>query len=321
MSEHTSTAACQPRRSTTPRTCWNRPGSKPASCSPTGVTATPTWRHTVGSAHERDAAHRAISRAVADKAAASPWPPWWTDTVEPMLRLLPDTGILVGQRRQLVEGFTAHMVPAGMDRFAAAGMAATWWEQTFHELQTAANRGWKAVIEAWLTTAEASQDDKKAPNLTDQTAIKILAAPQLAKLSNLATEHTRLNTEIKTIGASKDHNQPNQDILSPTEIKKLKSARTKTKKQLKTIEASLLAAARQTLDTMAPADAPVQAIGVLRTRIEKLVTDHYATIERSVLAWHDNLTDKYGDTLRDLETHRDNAATHLEQHLEELGYG
>ena len=279
------------------------------------------WRPTVGSAHERDAAHRAISRAVADKAASSLWPPWWTDTVEPILRLLPDTGILVGQRRQLVEGFTAHMVPAGMDRFAAAGMTATWWEQTFHELQTAANRGWKAVIEAWLTTAEASQDDKKAPNLTDQTAIKLLAAPQLAKIANLATEHTRLNTEIKTIGASKDHNQPNQDILSPTEIKKLKSARTKTKKQLKTIEASLLAAARQTLDAMPPADAPVQAIGVLRTRIEKLVTDHYATIERSVLAWHDNLTDKYGDTLRDLETHRDNAATHLEQHLKELGYG
>ena len=239
-----------------------------------------------------------------------------------MLRLLPDTGILVGQRRQLVGDFTAHMVPAGMDRFAAAGMAATWWEQTFHELQTAANRGWKAVIEAWLTTAEASKDDKKAPNLTDQTAIKLLAAPQLAERTNLAAEHTRLDAEIKTAEASNNENdQPNEDVLGPAEIKKLKSARTKTKKQLKTIDASLLTAARQTLDAMPPSDAPAQAIGVLRDRIEKLVTDHFATIERSILAWHDNLADKYGVTLRDLETQRDNAATRLEEHLKELGYG
>ena len=92
-----------------------------------------------------------------------------------MLRALPDSGILVGQRQQLVEDFTAHMAPAGMDRFTAAGMAATWWEESFHELETAANRGWKAVINAWLTTAEASADDKNAPDLADQIAIKLLA--------------------------------------------------------------------------------------------------------------------------------------------------
>ena len=273
------------------------------------------WHHTVGSAHERDAAHRAISRAVAHKAAASPWPHWWANTVEPMLRLLPDNGILVGQRHRLVEDFTTHMVPAGMDRFAAAGMAATWWEQTFHELQTAANRGWKAVIDAWLTTAEASKDDKKAPSLTDQTAIKLLAAPQLAKRTKLAAEHTRLDTEIKTAEASN-----NKDALNPAEIKKLKSARTKTKKQLKAIDASLLATARQALDAMAPSEAPTQAVSVLRGRIGKLVANHYATTERNTLNWYNNLTNKYSSTLRDLETQRDNAASRLEEHLKALGY-
>ena len=265
--------------------------------------------------------HRAISSAVGRRTAASPWPRWWANTVEPMLLRLPDTGILVGQRHQLVEDFTDHLVPAGMDRFAAAGMAATWWEQTFHELQTAANRGWKAVIDAWLTTAEASKDDKKGPNLTDQTAIKLLAAPQLAKRTNLATEHARFDTQIKTIEASNNEDsQPNKDALSPAEIKKLKSARAKTKKQLKAIDASLLTTARQTLDAMAPTESPTQAIGVLRDRIEKLVTDHYATIERSTLTWHNNLVSKYGNTLRDLETERDAAATRLDGHLKELGY-
>ncbi len=274
------------------------------------------WCHAANTQAGRDDAHRAISGAVADKAAASPWPRWWADTVESMLRLLPHNGILVGQRHHLVEDFAARMVQAGMDRFAAAGMAATWWEQTFHELQTAANRGWKEVIEAWLTTAEASKDDKRAPSLTDQTAIKLLAAPQLAKRSTLAARHARLDTEIRSAEASN-----NEDTPSPAEIKEKKSVRTKTKKQLKAIEASLLTTARQTLDTMALTDAPAQAFGVLRSRMKQLITDHFATIERDTLAWYDNLADKYGTTLKDFEEKRDAATTRLDLHFKELGYG
>ncbi len=276
------------------------------------------WCQPVNSLDGRDAAHCVISRAVAAKAAISPWPRWWANTVEPMLRQLPDAGILVGQRDQLVKDFTAHMVPAGMDRFSAAGMAATWWEQTFHELQTAANRGWKAVIEAWLTTAEASKDDKKAPNIVDQTAIKLLAAAQLAKRADLAAEHTLLDTEIKT--ANNRNSGRGNAALSPAEIKTLKSARAKIKRQLKVIDASLLTTATQTLRTMKAADAPTHAIGALCNRIEKLVTDHFATIENNTLAWYNNLANKYAVPLHELETQRDNAVARLEQHLKELGY-
>ena len=270
------------------------------------------WRHTVRSAHERDAAYRAIIHAVNERAAASPWPQWWANTVEPMLRLLPDHGIRVGQRRQLVKDFTAHMVAAGVDRFAAAGMAATWWEESFYELETAANRGWKAVIDAWLTTTEASKDDKKAPNLADQTVIKLLAGRQLALRTDLAADHARLDTEIKA---------PRDYALTPAEMKKLKSVRAKVKKNLNVIDASLLATARQTLDAMPPVDAPTQAIGVLRSRIEKHVADHITTIERTTLTWYNNLANKYGTTLRQLEDERDTATARLNQHLKELGYG
>ena len=62
-----------------------------------------------------------------------------------MLLALPDRASLAGLRRQLVEDFTANMAAVGMDRFDAAGIAATWWEDSVHELQTAVSRGWKAV--------------------------------------------------------------------------------------------------------------------------------------------------------------------------------
>ena len=277
--------------------------------------------HEVTSADGREAAHRAISHAVSERAAASPWPHWWANTVEPMLRVLPDSGNLVGQRQRLVEDFTAHMAPAGMDRFAAAGMAATWSEESFYELQTAANRGWKAVIDAWLTTSEASADDKNAPDLADQTAIRLLAGPELAARADLAAVHVRLDAEIKGADASDDeHNEPDDDALSPAEMKRLKSARTRARKNLKALDASLLAVARRTLDAMPPAEALPQASDVLRSRIEKLVADHFAKIERSTLAWYDDVVSKYGTTLRDLEAERDAAAARLEKHLKELGY-
>ena len=280
------------------------------------------WCHNVASRKGREAAHRTIGYGVSQRAAASPWPQWWDDTVEPMLLLLPGQRSLFGLRQQVVENFTAHMTAAGMDRFDAAGMAATWWEESVHELQTAANRSWKAVIEAWLTTTEAGQDDKTAPDLADQTAIKLLARPQLTSRAELAAALTSLDTEIKAAEASDDEDdEPGDDTASVAEVKKMKSARTKAKKTLKAIDASLLATARQTLDAVLEADASAQAIGVLRARIEKQAIDHFAAIERDAIAWYDNLVYKYGTTLRDLEAERETAAARLEKHLMGLGYG
>ena len=214
------------------------------------------------------------------------------------------------------------MAPASMDRFTAAGIAATWWEQSFYELQTAANRGWKTVIDAWLTTTEASKDDKKAPNLADQTVIKLLAAPQLAQRTVLAAEHARLDTEIKTAEASNDEEDQPDNAPTPTEIKKLKSARTKTKKNLKAIDASLLAVARQTLNAMPPVDAPTQAIGVLRSRIREA----RSRPQRHHRTQHPHLVRQPHQQVRhqpsaNLEAERDAAAARLDQHLKELGYG
>ncbi len=278
------------------------------------------WRYTRTFTNGGDAAHRIISQAVARQAAASPWPQWWANTVEPMLRQLPDNGLRVGQRRQLVKDFTSRMVAAGADRFAAAGMAATWWEESFYELQTAASRGWKAVIDAWLTTTEAGRGDKNASNLADQTVIQLLAKSQLAERTVLAAEHARLNAEIRVAECSGDEDHESGVAPTQTAIGELKSARAKAKKKLRAVDASLLNTARQAFDAMSPADAPRKAIGALRGRIEKLVSDHFTSMEFSVLAWYDNLVDKYGTTLRQLETERGEAAARLEEHLIALRY-
>ena len=280
------------------------------------------WRHNIASPDGREAAHGAISYAVAQRAAVSPWPQWWADTVEPMLRDLPGLASLTGLRRRLVEEFSAHMAAAGMDRFDATGIAATWWEDSVHELQTAASRGWKAVLEAWLTTAEASQDDKNAPDLADQIAVKLLAGPKLTSRAELVVALATLDGKIKTADVSGgDEDEPHEDTPTSADIKKMKSERTKAKKSLKAIDMSLLAAACESLAAMSEADAPDEVIGVFHKRIETLVAEHFTGIDRSTLYWYDGLVSKYGTALRDLDTQRDAAAARLDRHLERLGYG
>lgn len=262
-----------------------------------------------------------IKGAVAERAASNPWHQWWAVSAESMLREMPGLAGLAGLRRQFVEGFTAAMSAAGMDRFDAAGIAATWWEDGVHELQTAVSRGYKAVIEAWLTTAEASRDDKNAPEVADQIAVKLLAGSSLAERAALAAALAGLDSEIRATETDGDDEDDPDDTPEPLDVKKLKSERTKVKKSLKSIDASLLETARQSLAAMSDADAPDEVIGVFQTRIEALVIAYFADIERTALAWYDNLVVKYGTSLRDLESQRDTAAARLDTHLKELGYG
>ena len=125
-------------------------------------------------------AHEVIRVAVEGLLGRSPWVRWWDVTAMQAIEAIPNTATLVGLRRSLVQSFVATMEPSGIDRFVSAGIAATWWEDSTFDLKAAASRGWKAVLEGWLTTAEASQDDKNAPDLAETLAIRVLAGERLA---------------------------------------------------------------------------------------------------------------------------------------------
>lgn len=249
---------------------------------------------------------------------------WWLEDARPALLALPETGTLVGLRADLVGAFVAQLQPDGIDRHAASGMAATWWEDSVFDLKAAASRGWTAVLEGWLTTTKAVQDGTNAPDLADQTAIRLLAADELERRGELAAEVARIDAEVKAAESAGDEDEErdaeNEEVISPTDLKKLKSARTKAKKDLKAVDAGLFAASRSALESLSAEETTNLVTGDLRGRIEQLVGSHYSAIEREVTAWHEGLAAKYGVTLRHLETTRDEAASRLNKHLQELGY-
>ena len=282
------------------------------------------WNHNLHEPAGREAARDAIRHAVATQNIGAGLDTWWRDVAQPALLALPGIGTLVGLRSNMVDAFVAHLQPEGIDRFAAAGIAATWWEDSVFDLQAAASRGWKAVLEGWLTTAEATQDDKSTSDLAGQTAIRLLAGDALDQRIELSAEAARFDDEIKATEPSDDEDAEDaepENAISPDELKKLRASRAKVRKDLKTIDAGLLASASSALAGMSAAAATDVVTGELRSRIQRLLVDHYAGIERQVIAWHDKLANKYSVTLRQLEATRDEAAAHLDKHLRELGYG
>lgn len=281
------------------------------------------WHRDPQTDTNRSAAHALISEAVVAANTREGLDKWWDTTASPALLDIAEAGTLVGLRHELVDSFVTYLEPEGIDQYTAAGMAATWWEDAFFDLKTAASRGWPAVLEGWLTTAEASEDDKNAPDLADQPAIQLLVGELLDQRRELAAEAARLDTEIKaneTSEGDEAEDPESDDMLSPDEIKKLKAARTKAKKTLKAIDTSLLEAARTALASMDDAKATAVVISDLHHRIARLVDQHYTSIERRITAWYDNLADKYGTTYHQLEAERDDAASRLTEHLRGLGY-
>jgi len=279
------------------------------------------WKHDTQTPVGREAAREAIRHAVAQQNAEAGLDKWWHEAARPALLSLPEQGTLVGLRADLVDAFVAYLLPEGIDRFAAAGMAATWWEDCVFDLQAAASRGWKAVLDGWLTSAEATQDDKNAPDLADQTAMRILAGDALGRCRELAAEAARLDAEIKEAeSAEGDDDGDSEDATSPEELKRLRAGRSRAKKELKTVEAGLLTTARSALARMNGESAIDVVVGELRSRIEQLLGDHFASIELQVVGWHGHLADKYGTTLWHLEAARDDASARLDKFLQELGY-
>lgn len=279
------------------------------------------WCHNVASPRGRETAHRVINYAVSKRAAQNPWTLWWEETVVPMLQELPERGHLFGQRQLLIDDFTTRMVSEGIDRFAAAGMVATWWEDCFYELETAANRGWKAVVEGWLITAEASQSDKNGPDLVDQTAIKLLAVTHLDERDSLVAEYARLDAEIKSAESIDEDDDEIERQLSPAKIRALKSACARAKKRVRAIDDSLLSTARQVFDAMPSNEAFAHVNIVLCGQIEEIIADYFVDTERRLSSWYDNLVHKYSTPLIQLLEERDSVTIRLDKRFRRLGYG
>jgi type I restriction enzyme M protein len=268
-----------------------------------------------------------VQAAVREAALRAEFERLWGDAAKRILDLA-DGGTMVGLRSDLIEMFQRPLADIGpLDRYQTAGIVARWWDGHVYDLQTLGTRGIDGLVDAWLTTAAASQDDKNAPALSDQPIIIALVPGLLDKREELAAKAGELDTTIRAAGVTADsveeeegEAEPDSDVLTEEELKELKAARTAARKQLKQLDALLLdeaVVARKPLDAAAVEGL---VLGILHdqmiTELHRHITAHGRHLAEAFQGWHQ----KYASNLRELETARDSAAEQLDIFLRDLGY-
>ena len=230
----------------------------------------------------------------------------WEDASKRILDLA-DGGTLVGLRSHLIDLFQQPLTDIGpLDRFQTAGIVARWWDDHVYDLQTLDTRGIDGLIDAWLTTAAASEDDKNAPALTDQPIIAALVPHLLAEREELASSVAGLDATIRAAETTGDEDEgaegsdPDEDALSEEALKRLRSERTAARKQLRKVDGRLLDEATTGRQALTPEAGEALVLGILYNRLTTALDRHVAAQQQHLIETYRRWHDKYAITLRDL---------------------
>jgi type I restriction enzyme M protein len=249
---------------------------------------------------------------------------WWK-TEAPHFDGLKSAADLVDLRKQLLGTFETALRPAGLlDRFAVSGSVAAWWGDSLPDLKSLATLGYKGLVAAWVATVlDALEEDKAKIDPLDHKAARALLPEYLDGLATLEAHAAEIDAIIKAATApddEEDNVEPDEEALSPAELKQLRAKLTAAKKQLKTQLASFaqhLTAASETLTGPAARELVLDA---LQRDLLAEANDRVVRHRRLVIDAFETWWDKYRTPLSFLEAERDAAAAKLASFLKELGY-
>lgn len=248
---------------------------------------------------------------------------WWK-TQEHRFGELHAASDLVDLRKQLMSSFEESLRGIELlDHFAVLGIIAAWWGEALPDLKTLAALGYKGLIDAWVSTVlDALEQEKAKVDPLDHKVARALLPDYLESLASLEVEVSELDSTIKAATASddEDESESEEKLLSPAEVKKLKSRLTATKKQLKVQKAAFanqLAAASEALDESAARQIVLASCErhILAEAAERICRHRRAVLDAFETWW-----DKYRVPLSTLEAGRNSATSKLAGFLKELGY-
>lgn len=264
----------------------------------------------------------AVKGAVREQQLRDAFAAWWEHAAARIVALA-DGGTLNGLRHELISSFDQAVQPVGLlDRFQAAGLVARWWDDVTFDLQTIATRGIAGVVDGWLVTAAAAQEERNAVALADQPIIAALV-PELFRQrdEHLATV-AELDALVRTAepGDEEGDADSGEPSLSPADLKMAKTQRAAYRKKLKNLDAGLLDAASATRAALDEGQLQALVLKILQARLAAGIDRRVITHRQRLVDHYTNWHDKYAVTLRELESQRDQAAAKLDQYLKELGY-
>lgn len=248
---------------------------------------------------------------------------WWKSQ-ETRLDKLQSASDLVELRREIMETFRGALGTTPLfDHFAVDGIIASWWGISLPDLKALATLGYRGLIEAWTATVlDALEEEKAKVNPLEHKVAPALMPDYLDQLAALEAEVAELDSTIKSATTSDDDegDETGADTLSPTDVKKLKSGLTATKKKLKAekgVFGQRLEEASEALDDSSARQIVLDALEAdLLAEAQDRITRHRRAIIVALETWWD----KYQTPLTTLEAERDDAAAKLADLLRGLGY-
>jgi type I restriction enzyme M protein len=253
---------------------------------------------------------------------------WWKSNAKLLIEL-PATRALMAARAALLEGFVAALTPVGLlDRFAVAGVIASWWDESQFDFRALVAGGFSGVIDSWvITITTVLEEDGARGGPLDHRFVRVLLPEYLTDISDAEARRVELDAAVKTATASTDDSDDDTvgsdeaSPLSPAALAALKKELTAAKKAAKAVEhefVSKLAAARARLSA---GQEEALVLAVAHSGLGDHLDAYIVRDRQRVAAALESLWDKYATPLNTLEGDRDTSRTSLYGFLQELGYG
>ncbi|WP_280303349.1 type I restriction-modification system subunit M [Nocardia abscessus] len=264
---------------------------------------------------------------------------WWDEYVK-LLVELPDTRLLMALRQDLLGSFAIALSDFDMlDEFTPAGIIASWWGGTKHELEALADGGFERVIDGWVTTIEAmlapdeEPDGKKKPKSAAERRkalghelVPYVIPGFLQQLEQAEAAYAEADAAYKAAQAKsaatddEDEDEPGEEAVDDRELQTLKKARTDAQRKRTKMEKQFLAELQFAMEAMSSGQKRDCVLTILRqdlaARLEKSISAQRRALITCFTAWSEN----YAKSLDQLQFKRDSASEFLEARLKELGY-
>jgi len=135
---------------------------------------------------------------------------WW-EKHEGHIAGLHHQKALRGIRGELIDSFTDALVPVGiLDRFKAAGMLASWWNDLKYDFKTLMAQGFEGLIDSWVNSLEANLEDEKENgrgqkfNPTEEPFVVKLMPEYIQELETVQERISELEAEKEVFESGED---------------------------------------------------------------------------------------------------------------------
>ena len=254
---------------------------------------------------------------------------WWTATATPQLQRLTERRDLTATRQVLMATFSPAIGRVGLlDVEKANGVIATWWQETQFDMRTLAARGYRGLVDSWVSTVMAVLEDENSgayerTTAMDHAVLRLLVGSYMKGLAAKQRDLLELEGRIEQAHAAStsEDDADEEDIETARRLLgQYRRERTELRREVRDLTAGFATQLAAVRDSLTDASTGQVAVEVLREALFKVLSRYVIEHREAIVSRIEGLWDKYQTPLDALLATRAEAASRLDQALQRMGY-